>query len=69
MVETNQVLQEKQERLLRLKQVLQIIPVSKSTWWAGCASGRFPAGTKLTERTTVWKSSEIDLIVSSLGGV
>ena len=62
-----QMLQEKQERLLRLKQVLQIVPVSKSTWWEGCKTGRFPAPIKLTERTTVWKLSDIDMLVSSLG--
>jgi len=62
-----QMLQEKQERLLRLKQVLQIVPVSKSTWWEGCKTGRFPASIKLTERTTVWKLSDIDTLVSSLG--
>lgn len=25
---------------MRLHQVLKLIPVSKSTWWAGCKSGR-----------------------------
>lgn len=33
-------------RLLRLKMVLEIIPVSKSTWWAGVKSGRFPKPVK-----------------------
>ena len=27
---------------LRLKQVLQFIPISKSQWWAGVKEGRFP---------------------------
>ena len=57
----------KEERLLRLKQVLEFIPVSKSTWWAGCASGKFPAPIKLTERTTVWKMSDISNLIASLG--
>lgn len=51
------------ERLLREKQVLQIIPVSKSTWWLGIKSGRFPAGRKLTEKTTVWRESDIQSVV------
>jgi predicted DNA-binding transcriptional regulator AlpA len=62
-----QMLQEKQERLLRLKQVLEIIPLSKSTWWEGCKSGRFPAPIKLTERTTVWRLSDINALLASIG--
>lgn len=56
------------ERLLRLKQVLELVPVGKSTWWAGVASGKFPAGRKLTERTTVWKESDILAIVNDTWG-
>lgn len=29
------------EGYVRLPQVLAVIPVSKSTWWAGCKSGRY----------------------------
>lgn len=35
------------------------IPVSKTTWWEGCKTGRFPKPIKLTKRTTVWRWSEI----------
>jgi hypothetical protein len=35
------------------------IPVSKSTWWAGVRTGRFPAPLKLGPRTTVWRVSDI----------
>jgi prophage regulatory protein len=38
------------------------IPVSKSTWWAGIASGRFPKPLKLSEGITVWRSSDIDAL-------
>lgn len=44
---------------LRLPQVLQLIPVSKATWWNGCKSGRFPKPYKLAPRITAWKVSEI----------
>ena len=27
---------------LRLPQVLALIPVGKSSWWAGCKDGRYP---------------------------
>lgn len=44
---------------VRLPQVLAIYPVSKSTWWAGVRSGRFPAPVKLGPRTTAWRLREI----------
>jgi prophage regulatory protein len=44
---------------LRLEQILQLIPVSKATWWNGCKSGRFPKPYKLGPRITAWKSSDI----------
>lgn len=50
----------KEDRLLRLPQVLQIIPVSKSTWWAGVASGRYPKPVRhLGPRITAWRASEV----------
>ena len=48
-----------QAGFLRLPQVLQIIPVGKSTWWAGIKSGRFPQGVKLGPRTTAWRVEDI----------
>lgn len=32
-----------------------IIPIKKSCWWAGVASGRFPKPVKLGPRVTVWR--------------
>jgi prophage regulatory protein len=36
-----------------------IVPVSKSSWWAGVKSGRFPKPVKLGPRTTDWRVEEI----------
>ncbi|MDI9819824.1 MULTISPECIES: AlpA family transcriptional regulator [unclassified Legionella] len=36
-----------------------LIPVGKSTWWAGVKSGRFPQPIKLGPRTTVWRVEDI----------
>jgi predicted DNA-binding transcriptional regulator AlpA len=57
--------------LLRLDQVLNLVPVSKSTWWAGCAEGKFPKPIKLTPRITVWRSSDINKFIQEIekGGV
>jgi len=54
------------ESLLRLPQVLARIPVSRAHWWAGCASGKFPAGIKLSDRVTVWRSGDIQNLIASL---
>lgn len=55
-------------RLLRLRQVLAIVPVSRSTWFAGIQAGRFPKGRHLGPRTTVWRSDEIEQLVFGVEG-
>jgi len=56
-------------KLLRLKQVLEVVPVSKSTWWAGVKAGRYPQPVKyLGPRTTAWKSDDIDALVNGTWG-
>ena len=52
---------------LRLPQVLDLVPVSKSTWWAGCKTGRFPKPVKLGPRTTAWKAEDIAVLLERLG--
>ena len=44
---------------MRLPAVLAIIPVSKSTWWSGIKSGRYPKPVKLGERITAWRVEDI----------
>ncbi len=48
--------------LLRLATIIGpggLIPVSKSTWWAGVKSGRYPAPVKLGPNITVWRVEDI----------
>lgn len=52
--------------LYRLPQVLARIPVSKSSWFEGIKSGRYPRGLQLGPRTTVWRSDDIDRLIQSL---
>jgi prophage regulatory protein len=42
-----------------------VIPVSKSTWWAGVKEGRFPQSVKLGPRTTVWSVDDIRQFIDS----
>lgn len=44
---------------LRLSQILNIIPISKSAWWEGCRSGLYPKPVKLGPRTTAWRVEDI----------
>lgn len=39
--------------------IAALIPISKSTWWAGIHSGRFPQPVKLGKRITVWRAADI----------
>lgn len=56
----------KSQRLLRLPEILEIFPVSKSTWWAGVKEGRFPRSVKLGPRTTAWREFEILELIDRL---
>lgn len=55
------------EQLLRLKDVLRLLRISRSSWYAGIKTGKYPAGHKLAERTRVWKyNAEIKPIIDNL---
>jgi hypothetical protein len=43
-----------------------VIPVSKSTWWAGVKSGRFPKPVKLAPRITAWRVEDIHELISRI---
>ena len=53
-------------QFLRLNQVLEKIPVSRSSWWAGCKSGRYPKPVKLGPRTTAWRLSDINELLKKI---
>ena len=43
-----------------------VVPVCKSTWWAGVKSGRFPSPVKLGPRTTAWRVEDIRALISAI---
>ena len=62
---------------LRLTQIIgnkrtgepPIIPVSRSTWWAGVRSGRYPKPSRaLGERITAWHVDDIRALIESANG-
>jgi predicted DNA-binding transcriptional regulator AlpA len=62
---------------LRLKQIIgdstvnppipPLIPVSKSTWWAGVKDGIYPKPVKLGKRITAWRVEDIRALMERLG--
>lgn len=65
------------QALLRLSQIIgnkkvvppipPIIPVSKSTWWSGVKTGRFPQPFKLSDRVTVWRAEDVYALIQKGG--
>lgn len=51
---------------LRLDDVLRIIPVSKTTWYNGIRSGRFPKGIRLSQNIVVWRVEDIRNLVKQI---
>lgn len=45
-----------------------VIPVSKSTWWLGVKTGRYPQPVKLSERCTAWRVSDILALIEKASG-
>lgn len=52
--------------LLRLPDVLRLVPVARSTWWQGVRDGRFPKPVKVGPRITAWKRSDVLKLIERL---
>ena len=52
-------LQPDPNRLIRLKEVLQIVPVSASCWWNWVATSRAPRPVHLGKRCTCWRYTDV----------
>lgn len=42
-----------------------IIPICKSSWWAGVKEGRYPKPVKLGPRVTAWRIEDILALIHS----
>lgn len=47
------------KRLLRLNDVLAIFPISRSGWYAGVKSGKYPARVRIGVRIVAWWEHEV----------
>ncbi len=52
-------------RHMKLPEVLRIIPVSRSTWYDGISSGRYPKPVRVSKRGVAWSESDILALVAS----
>lgn len=50
---------------VKLQTILYVIPVSKSTWWAGVKSGKYPKAIK-HGASTFWKAEDILALIDSI---
>ena len=50
---------------VRLPQILALIPISCSAWWAGVRQGKFPKAIKLASKTTVWRAEDIRALIAA----
>lgn len=57
-----------EKALLRLPRVLNLVGVSRSSWWEGVKNGRFPAAIKVSPRVTAWRASDIAELLDRLAG-
>ena len=48
------------DRLIRLKELIKIIGLARSTVYLLLSKNKFPKPIKLTEKTIVWRLSEIE---------
>lgn len=62
----NNTVQLPETGFLRLPEILQLIPVSRSTWLAGVKTGRYPKSVKLGARVTAWKVEDIRALIQDM---
>jgi len=51
---------------LRLRDVLKLVPVGRSAWYAGVKTGRFPAPVALGPRTAAYRAADIASLIVRL---
>lgn len=53
---------------LRINEVLNFVPIGKSTLWAWVRQGRFPKPVKLSQTITAWKAEDIRAYLENPAG-
>ena len=53
-------------KFISLKQVLVLLPVSKSTWIRGVSAGEYPQPIKVSKRLRFWRNDDIQNLIAKL---
>ena len=53
---------------LRVTQVLRLFPISKSGWYAGVKSGKYPKPVRLSDNIVAWKVEDIKRLIAEKSG-
>jgi len=53
---------------VRIRTVLQIIPVSRSAWYLGIQQNKYPKPVKLGPRSSAWRVQDIRALIDKFGG-
>jgi len=54
------------EGVVRLPSVLAVLGISKSSFYEGIKTGKYPPGKLLSQRCRVWSAAQIRVLLSSL---
>jgi len=54
------------EGFVRIKQILAVFPIGKSSWWLGVKEGRYPQPIK-HGRCTFWHVEDIRKLIAEVG--
>lgn len=49
---------------LRERQILELLPVSRSTLWRWVKHGQFPKPVKISQGVTVWSQGQVEAFVN-----
>jgi len=52
--------------ILGTKEKPGLFPISKASWYAGIADGRYPRPVQIGKRAVAWNSSEINALIDDL---
>ena len=56
----------KNDKLFKLEEVLQHVPVSRSTWLRGVKSGLYPEPVKVSMKLIFWRAADIEKLLNGL---
>lgn len=54
------------EGFCRIRDVLAVVPISRSCWWGWVSTGKAPAPVKLSPKVTAWKVADIRAFIAAL---